>query len=130
MMSDAYLSAPVPRRLRLNASVQLAGVRMPARAFLLTVGCIAFGGIAITLGVAIERAIWGCGGCIALGVTLLEGRLWGRSSRAIAAIVWRHFYRPKRLRPGRPWVALPLERPALAVTARRPRWQIEEAQDE
>lgn len=129
-MSD-YLSAVVPRRLRLRASVQIAGMRLPARAFLMIVGVIAIGGIAISLGADIERTIWVGGGLIVPGLALLEGQVWGRSSRDAAGIVWRHFNRPKRLRASQPQVILPPEASSMpALMLQRPRWQRREGSDE
>ncbi|NWG20226.1 MAG: hypothetical protein HXY39_07840 [Chloroflexi bacterium] len=124
-MND-YLGAVVPRRLRVSASVQLAGMRVPARAFLMTAGLIATGGIAITLGADIERAIWSTGGLILGGLLVTEGRLWGRSSREVITIVWRHMSRRQRLRLARPLVTLPPEPPVAATVMPRPRWQQEE----
>lgn len=125
-MSD-FLSAVMPRRLRLRASVQIAGVRLPARAFLMGIGVMAVGGIAISLGADIERTIWVSGGLIVIGLAMLEGRIWGRSSRDAAGIVWRRLNQPKRLRIGQPRVTLPPEEslaPALAIQP--PRWQRKE----
>ncbi|MCS6841939.1 MAG: hypothetical protein NZ699_01775 [Roseiflexus sp.] len=122
-MSD-FLSVVMPRRLRLHASVQIAGMRMPARAFLMIVGVAAIGGIAISLGAEIERTIWISGGLIVVGLAMLEGRVWGRSSRDAVGIVWRHLNRPKRLRMGQLRVTLPTEeRLAPALALQPPRWQ-------
>lgn len=122
-MSD-YLSAVVPRTLRLRASVQIAGMRLPARTFLMIVGVIAAGGIAISLGADIERATWISGGLIVLGLALLEGHVWGRSSRDATGIVWRHLNRSKRLRTNQPRITLPPERSVVqAITLPRPHWQ-------
>ncbi len=125
-MSD-FLSAVMPRRLRLRASVQIASVRLPARAFLMGIGVMAVGGIAISLGADIERTIWVSGGLIVIGLAMLEGRVWGRSSRDAAGIVWRRLNQPKRLRIGQSRVTLPPEEslaPALAIQP--PRWQRKE----
>ncbi|MGB9751216.1 MAG: hypothetical protein C0183_21285 [Roseiflexus castenholzii] len=129
-MSD-YLSAVVPRRLRLRASVQIAGMRLPARSFLMIVGVMALGGIAISLGADIERTIWISGGAIFVGLALLEGRIWGRSSHDAARIVWRHLNRPKQIRANQPQVVLLPEASALpALMPQRPRWQRQESSDE
>ncbi|MCS6939737.1 MAG: hypothetical protein RMJ55_05745 [Roseiflexaceae bacterium] len=129
-MND-YLSASMPRRLRLRASVQIAGMRLPARAFLMGIGVMAIGGIAISLGADIERTIWVSGGLIVIGLAVLEGRVWGRSSRDVAGIVWRHLNRPKRLRLSQPQVTLPSEEAfAPAVRLQRPHWQRREGSDE
>jgi hypothetical protein len=129
-MSD-YLSVAPPRRLRLHASVQIAGIRLPARAFLMSVGILTAGGIAITLGADIERTIWASGCLIFLGLALLEGRFWGRSSREAAGIVWRHLQRPKRLRLIQPHMALPPEEALSPVLKpRRPHWHYQETADE
>ncbi len=128
-MSD-YLSAAVPRRLRLRASVQIAGMRLPARSFLMIVGVMAIGGIAISLGAAIERTLWLSGGLILTGLAALEGRIWGRSSRDAAGIVWRHLNRPKRLRATQPQANLPPEASMPAPSLQRPRWQRRESSGE
>lgn len=126
-----YLSAAVPRRLRLRASVQVAGMRLPARSFLLIVGVMAIGGIAISLGASIERTIWVSGGLIFVGLAMLEGRIWGRSSRDTARIVWRHLNRPKRLRAIQPRAILPPEAASMpAPSLQRPRWQRREGSGE
>lgn len=128
-MSD-YLSAAVPRRLRLRASVQIAGMRLPARSFLMIVGVMASGGIAIALGANIERTLWLSGGLIFTGLAVLEGRIWGRSSRDAAGIVWRHLNRPKRLRATQPRVILPSATSMPASSLQRPRWQRREGSSE
>ncbi|MGQ9828784.1 MAG: hypothetical protein ACUVSY_08985 [Roseiflexus sp.] len=129
-MSD-YLSVAPPRRLRLHASVQIAGMRLPARAFLMSVGILTAAGIAITLGADIERTIWVSGCLTFAGLALLEGRFWGRSSSEAAGIVWRHLKRPKRLRLTQPHIALPPEEALSSVSVlRRPHWQYQETSDE
>lgn len=129
-MSD-YLSAAVPRRLRLSASVQVAGMRLPARSFLMIIGVMAIGGIAISLGANIERTIWVSGVLIFTGLAILEGRIWGRSSRDAVGIVWRHINRPKRLRASQPQAILPPEASLMATPSlQRPRWQRKEASHE
>lgn len=122
-MSD-YLSAAQPRRLRLRASVQIAGIRLPARSFLMSIGVITVGGIAISLGANIERAIWVSGGLIFIGLAVLEGRVWGRSSCEAVGIVWRHLNRPRRLRATQPQAILPPEASLMpAPPLQRPHWQ-------
>lgn len=129
-MND-YLSAVVPRRLRVRASVQIAGMRLPARSFLMIVGMLAVGGIAVSLGATIERTIWVSGGLIFVGLALLEGRMWGRSSRDAAGIVWRHLSRTKRLRATQLQAILPQEESLmLAPSLQRPRWQRREGSGE
>lgn len=124
---DDYLGATVPRRLRLHASVQVAGMRAPARAFLMTIGCVAGGGIAVTLGADIERTIYTVGGLIIFGTTVLEGRLWSRSAHELAPVIWRYLRRPKYMRLARTRIVLRAEKPPHVNIIRRPHWQAKEA---
>jgi hypothetical protein len=121
------LIASVPRRLRVRPSIQVAGTRVPARGFLLGVGVLFLGGMAVILGADLERTLWITGSLALIGLLLLEGRLWGRSTREVALIVGRHLCRPRRMRLTCAVIVLPPEaEQAPAVVVRRPRWQTEE----
>lgn len=114
--------APVPRNLRVNASVQVAGQRLPARGFLVVASVILLAGVAVVLGADVERAVWAAGVAALAGLVLVEGRLWGRSTREVARIATRHALRGGLLRRTpvvRSLPPLPSEAP---MPARRPRW--------
>ena len=51
------LSAPVPRNLRVRASVQLGGTRVPARAFLTCAGLLFAGGLLVVAGADLLRGL-------------------------------------------------------------------------
>ena len=104
------LSAPVPRNLRVRASVQLGGTRVPARAFLICAGLLFVGGMLVVAGADLLRTVRMTGALIVF---------------ALARILVRHVRRPRRLRPQQSWVILPPEA-APADPPRRPRWQQEE----
>ena len=114
--------APVPRNLRVRASVQLGTTRVPARAFLLAATVLVLGGVAVVGGANLLRTVYVASGLIVVGLLVLEGRLWGRSTPAIAALLLRHLRRPKRLRLDPLLLTLPAES-ATALVERRPRWK-------
>ena len=116
------LSAPVPRNLRVRASVQLGGTRVPARAFLLCAGLVFAGGLLVVAGADLLRTVRLTGAGMVLALAVFELRCWGRSTREVVRILVRHARRPRRLRPQQPWIVLPPEA-APAGPPRRPRWQ-------
>ena len=116
------LRAPVPRNLRVRSSVQIAGARVSARAFLLCASLIVTGGLAIVAGATLGRAVTLTSVAIVLGLVTFELRCWGRSTPEVVRLVLRHYRRPRRLRLEPVVVVLPAETTA-ATTTRRPRWQ-------
>ncbi len=116
------LSAPVPRNLRVRASVQLGGTRVPARAFLICAGLLFGGGLLMVAGTDLLRTVRLTGALIVFALAIFELRCWGRSTLEVARILVRHARRPRRLRPQQSWVILPPEA-ASADPPRRPRWQ-------
>ena len=116
------LSAPVPRNLRVRASVQLGGTRVPARAFLICASLLFAGGLLVVAGADLLRTVRLTGALILLALAVFELRCWGRSTREVVHILARHVRRPHRLRLERPLVMLPPEAP-VAELPRRPRWQ-------
>lgn len=123
----SMLSAPVPRNLRVRPTLQIAaGTRLPAHGFLLVVGCVSLGGMAVMFGANLERTAWVVGALMIAGLFVVEGRLWGRDVRAAGSILARHARRPRRLRLAPLSVELPPEAAsAPAMPSRRPRWQTE-----
>lgn len=120
------LHAHVPRNLRVRASIQLGSTtRVPARAFLISVGLVFAGVVLIVMGANIERTMYGDGALILLSLGVFELKIWGRSTYRVAHILVRHFRRPRTMRLMPVYIALPNERPIVA-TGRRPRWQTQE----
>ncbi len=116
------LSAPVPRNLRVRASIQLGGTRVPARAFLICASLLFAGGLLVVAGADLLRTVRLTGAGIVLALAVFELRCWGRSTREVARILVRHARRPRRLRLERSVVMLPPE-VSVAELPRRPRWQ-------
>ena len=116
------LSAHVPRNLRVRSSIQLSSARVPARAFLIVAGLCFCGGLAIVAGADLMRTIKLTGTFIVIGLLVFELRCWGRSTTAVAAIIVRHYRRPRRLRLDQPQLTPP-DAPIVASPARLPRWQ-------
>ena len=119
------LHAPVPRALRVRASVQIAGQRLPALGFLFVAGVVFLGGIAVVFGAHLEQVVWATGVAALIGLVALEGRLWGRSSHEILRIVARHYRRPGRLWRAVATLVLPTQEAGSTVAVRRPRWMDE-----
>lgn len=119
---DTNLRAPVPRRLRVRGSIQVAGTRVPARGFAVAMVAAFLGVVAIVLGCDLERTLY-VAGALALGsVAIVEGRLWGRSAREVAAIAARHARRPRRMRLAPQMVFVPAVT-EVQTAVRRPRWE-------
>ena len=116
------LRVQVPRHLRVRASLQIASVRVPARAFVLAAALTVAGGLAIVVGADIMSTIERTAVAILVTLGLSELRCWGRSTGAVGRILLRHFCRPRRLWLARPLVILPYQVPA-APAQQRPRWQ-------
>jgi hypothetical protein len=118
---EEYLAAPVPRHLRVRASVQIASTRLPARSFVLVMACLLVGGIGVARGADLTATAQWLGLIAGAGIALLEGRWWGYSTLAFARVLAAHLTRPSRLE---------LERPEIVVapeiippkSALRPRW--------
>ena len=51
------LNAPVPRNLRVRASIQLASTRVPARAFLLVAAVLFLGGLLVIAGADVMQTV-------------------------------------------------------------------------
>ena len=120
------LQAIVPRNLRIRASVQIAGQRLPARGFILVAGVVFLGGVAVVFGTDIQNTLWSVATVALTGLVLVEGRLWGRSSQEIARILGKHFQRPHLLRHAPVTIVLPVEVSRAQIGARLPRWMTEE----
>lgn len=120
---NSLTEAPVPRNLRVRASITIANKRMPLQMFLLVVGTLCAGGLAVIGGADLSRTVRVVGALIVLGLLIFELRVWGRSTRAAIGILLRHIRRPRQLRPGQLTIALPPE-VHTAPAARRPRWQV------
>src|SRR5689334_19499230 len=116
------LSAPVPRNLRVRSSIQLSSTRVPARAFLIVAGLIFVGGLLVVAGADLLTTAKMTGALIIAGLVVFELRCWGRSTREVVRIFWRHCRRSRQIRQGPVMINLPLEVSATP-TARRPRWQ-------
>lgn len=116
------LHAHVPRNLRVRASIQLAGTRVPARAFLIVAGLIVVGGLLIVAGADLVETAKATGLLIVLALAVVELRWWGRATPQAALLLLRHARRPRRLWLEPVVIVLPAEA-AAPTTARRPRWQ-------
>lgn len=116
------LHAPVPRHLRVRPTVQIAGQRLPAKGFILAAGVVLLGGIALVFGADLERTVWLVATLVLIGLMVVEGRLWGRSSREIVRIIVRYHRRPRRLRRAPVVLTLAPQPVSAAPAPRRPRW--------
>lgn len=118
------LSAAVPRHLRVRASLQIAGTRLPARLVLLAMGMLFGTGMAVVAGQPVEQAgQLGIAG-LAIGALILEGDWWGYSTRRIVVIALAHLTRSRYL------MLTPVEYVLTAETSAPPqrtvRWQAQE----
>jgi hypothetical protein len=118
---DDFLAAPVPRNLRVRASLQVANARLPARSFVLVMALVLVGGIAVARGAELAGTVQLLGLMAAACVAMLEGRWWGYTTWALAAILAAHLSRPGLLELAAQEITLPPE--SIAPPARRPRWQ-------
>lgn len=114
--------APMPRNLRVRATLQVANARLPARSFVLLMALLLAGGVAVARGADLVGTAQVLGAAAALGVALLEGRWWGYSTVALAALLLAHLTRPGTLDLDQPLVTLRPES-GPAQPARRPQWQ-------
>jgi hypothetical protein len=119
------LHALVPRNLRVRASVQVGGQRIPALGFILVAALVFIGGMLVVFGADPERTVWLVVAAALLGLVAVEGRLWGRPAREVVRIVGRHYRRPRRLRRSPVVITLPAEVARPSVAPRRPRWMEE-----
>ena len=120
---EQYLSAPVPRRLRVRASLTIGSKRVPLRIFALGATVCVIGILAIIGGADLTTALWWGGAIVLVGLIMLEGRLWSRDSRQVAAIVIRHLRRPRTLRLDTLTITIPSEaEEQRALPLRSPRW--------
>lgn len=119
------LRASIPRNLRVQPSIQLASTRVPARAFLMAAGLIFAGGLTVVAGADVVRTVKLISAAIVVGLAVFELRCWGRSSREVVRIVWRHHRRARRL-VYEPELILLLEEVRNAGGARRPRWRLQD----
>jgi hypothetical protein len=90
---DEFLNAPVPRNLRVRASVQLGGTRLPARVFVMLMALFLIGAVAIARGAALAETAQVLGLIAALGGAALEGRWWGYSTAQLARVAATHIGR-------------------------------------
>ena len=116
------LHATVPRQLRVRSSIQLAGTRVPARAFLIVAGLIFAGGLMVVAGADIDITVQAVGVLIVTSLIAFELRIWGLSTWEVAGILWRHYRRPRQVRL-EPITFLILVEDSVAAPSRRPRWQ-------
>ena len=116
------LSAYIPRNLRIRASIQLASTRVGARAFVIVAGLIFVGGLLIVAGAELMGTVKLIGALIIVSLFMFELQCWGRSTREVARIVWRHYRRPHQLRSESRLLTVPNEI-SRASHLRRPRWQ-------
>lgn len=123
-MYDEYLAVRAPRRLRVRASLQMANTRLPARSFVLVMGCVLVGGIAVARGADLIAVAQWLSLVAGVGIVLLEGSWWGYSTWAFVRLVAAHLSRPGQLELERPEITLPPETATHALP-RRPRWQHE-----
>jgi hypothetical protein len=120
------LHAPVPRRLRVRGTIQIATYRVPARGFLAVASAGFAGMVAVILGADVERSVWAAGLLALAGLLVVEARLWGRPSHEAVVILARALSRSRRLRLGTQTIELPAETVSLVTAqARRPRWKVE-----
>jgi len=114
--------AYVPRNLRVRSSIQLSSTRVPSRAFLIVAGLLFVGGLIVVAGADLLKTVRLTGVLIIAGLAIFELRCWGRPTREVARILWRHYRRAHRIRLDPAMITLPVDVSA-APTARRPRWQ-------
>ena len=119
------LNAPIPRNLRVRSSIQVASVRIPARAFVIVAGLIFIGGLMVVAGADILKSVRLTGVMIVIGLVVFELRCWGRSTVEVTRMLLRHMRRTRRLRLEPVILILPPETNA-APLPRRPRWQAED----
>jgi hypothetical protein len=116
------ISAHVPRNLRVRPSIQLGSTRVPARAFLIVAGLIFVGGLLVVAGADLITTAKMTGGLSIASLIVFELRCWGRSTREVTHILWRHCRRPRQIRQGPVMIVMPVE-VSTKPTTRRPRWQ-------
>ena len=120
---DQYLSSPVPRRLRVRASLTIGSQRVPLRIFAVGTTVCVIGILAVIGGADLTATLWWGGAVVLGGLIVIEGRLWGRDSRQVAAIVIRHLRRPRTLRLDTLTIPIPGEaEEQRALPLRGPRW--------
>jgi hypothetical protein len=117
-----YLSAPIPRRLRVRASLTIGSKRVPLRIFILVAVVSVIAILAIIGGSDLTTTLWWSGAVIISGLIVLEGRLWGRDSKQIAIILTRHLRRKRTLRLNRPIISISSEAEEPHSARRGPRW--------
>lgn len=121
-----YLSAQVPKKLRIQASVQMQSLRLPLKAFLYCAGVIVVAGLLILVTGNLIGVAKVCVPALLIGLVILEGKWWGgRKSWACVQIIVRHFQRQKMLRSEPVFVTSISDGETLAAI-RKPRWQAEE----
>lgn len=116
------LSAPVPRNLRVQSSIQISSTRVPARAFLIVATLIFCGGLLIVGGADLLRTVKLTGAMIIMGLLLFEFHCWDRSMGEVGSILVRHYRRPRRLRLDPIVLTLPAA-PSSVSAVRQPRWR-------
>jgi hypothetical protein len=119
-----FLAAPMPRNLRVRASLQVANTRLPAQSFVLLMALVLLAGIAIARGADLIGTAQAASVLAALGITVLEGRWWGYSSAALGRVLLTHLTRAGRLELEARFVALRPEN-TFEQPLQRPRWRQE-----
>lgn len=124
------LSASVPKRLRLQASVQFQQVRLPLKSFLYCAGLIVFGGLLIIISGNLVGVLKVILPALLIGLVILEGKWWGgRRSWECAQIIVRYAQRSRTLRM-EPQYIFPAGDGETMAAIRKPRWSASEAADE
>jgi hypothetical protein len=116
------LSAPIPRRLRVRASLTIGSKRVPLRIFILAAVVSIIAILAVIGGAELTATLWWSGAIIVGGLIVLEGRLWGRDSVQITTILTRHLRRKRTLRLDVPIISIPSEAEELHSVRHGPRW--------
>jgi len=117
------LSASVPRRLRVRASLTLGAKRIPLRSFILGAAICTIGIVALIGGADMTATLWWGGASSVAGLIVLEGRWWGRDSRQIMTIIVRQLRRSRTLRIVPRTYTLPSQvEPSNTSVSRKPRW--------
>ncbi|HMO56333.1 MAG TPA: hypothetical protein PKA05_07970 [Roseiflexaceae bacterium] len=123
---EPMLSAQVPRNLRIHASLQIAGIRVPLGSFVIALGALLIGGIAIVTGAdpapTIQRLT--CAAAIVIG--LREARFWGYGSGTLLLMLCTALLRPGQLELRPLLVDLPPEAAPTEVPQLRWHQKLEE----
>jgi hypothetical protein len=108
--------------LRVRASLTIGAKRVPLRIFVSAAVVSVIAILAVIGGADLTATLWWSGAIIVAGLIVLEGRLWGRDSKQVAAILTRHIRRARTLRLSRPTSSIPSEAEHPYSALRAPRW--------